>query len=299
MARRLRDEGLATMVWNRSSGKTEEMLAEGGKGACTTAESAAAAISGTAADSLIIAVLFDTAAVLQLLGDGAVAAALGGRTFLNLTSGNPDEGRQIQKVVAEVAPTCHYLDGAYCGPPAKARAGAGQVFVSGDEAVVDRWRGQMSVLGGVVFCGKSIGTSRAIDYAVVDLAFVNLLAFLSNVEMLEREGVDMKQFFEEAGKRVATVPAMLGMYHGRLGSRDEAAYAAAPTATLSTWRNFWNGRLDYFDSIGAGGQLPRFAVELLDKAGGGPGGPFEQADASRLQEIVRYGKSVQPTESAQ
>ena len=37
------------------------------------------------------------------------------------------------------------------------------------------------------------GASRALDYAVVDLAFVNALSFLSNAPMLEREGVDPAQ----------------------------------------------------------------------------------------------------------
>lgn len=43
-------------------------------------------------------------------------------------------------------------------------------------------------------CGK-VGASRAIDYAVVDLALVCYTSFLSNVEMLEREGVDRAQLY--------------------------------------------------------------------------------------------------------
>eukprot|EP01062_Namystynia_karyoxenos_P047702 TRINITY_DN360_c0_g1_i15.p2 TRINITY_DN360_c0_g1~~TRINITY_DN360_c0_g1_i15.p2 ORF type:complete len:342 (+),score=121.55 TRINITY_DN360_c0_g1_i15:82-1026(+) len=290
MARRLREQGHPLAVWNRTRAKADELCAEQAPAPCITADTAAAAVAATAPDGLVILVLSDTASVLSIVRDPAFAATLSGRTIVNLTSGSPDDGRECARAVAAASGGgARYIDGAYCGPPAKARAGAGQVFVSSDgEGPVDAWRDTLSALGAVAFCGK-VGTSRAIDYAVVDLAFVNLLAFMSNAEMLQREGVDMQQFFAEAAKRAATIPAMLEMYHKRMASRDEADYAAAPTATLGTWHAFWGSRLPYFDANGMPGQLPRFAMGLLEAAGGGPGGAHQGADASRLQETVRYG----------
>eukprot|EP01062_Namystynia_karyoxenos_P047704 TRINITY_DN360_c0_g1_i5.p1 TRINITY_DN360_c0_g1~~TRINITY_DN360_c0_g1_i5.p1 ORF type:complete len:341 (+),score=114.51 TRINITY_DN360_c0_g1_i5:75-1025(+) len=290
MARRLREQGHALAVWNRTRSKADELCAEEAAGHCVASDTAAGAVSLATSSALVVLVLFDTASVLSMFRDEAFAATLSGRTVLNLTSGSPDDGRECARLLAQVSGGgAEYIDGAYCGPPAKARAGAGQVFVSSEsEELVSRWRDTLSALGQVAYCGK-IGASRAIDYAVVDLAFVNLLAFMSNAEMLQREGVDMQQFFAEAAKRAATIPAMLEMYHKRMASREEAHYNAAPTATLSTWHAFWGSRLPYFDANGMPGQLPRFAMGLLEAAGGGPGGAHQGADASRLQETVRYG----------
>ena len=50
-----------------------------------------------------------------------------------------------------------------------------------------------------------VGASRALDYAVVDLYFAALLAFLSSKAMLEAEGVDLGQYATEAGARLAQV----------------------------------------------------------------------------------------------
>ena len=65
-----------------------------------------------------------------------------------------------------------YIDGAYCGPPSKARQGAGVLFLSSSAPdAVERLRPTLALLGEVCFAG-SVGTSRALDYAVVDLALV-------------------------------------------------------------------------------------------------------------------------------
>ena len=72
-------------------------------------------------------------------------------------------------------------------------------------AELERLKPTLSLLGEAVACGR-LGSSRAIDYAVVDLALVCFNSFLSNAEMREREGVDRTQLYEHMGKRLATVP---------------------------------------------------------------------------------------------
>jgi len=116
---------------------------------------------------------------------------------------------------------------------------------------------------------------------------------MSNAEALEREGVDMKQFFAEAGKRLAGIPAALEMYHQRMAVRDEEAYRTNPTVTLKTMRDFWASRLPYNEANGIPSAFPDFVVRLLDDAGGAPAGIHAEADLSRLQELVRYGLPAQ------
>ncbi|KOO53363.1 6-phosphogluconate dehydrogenase protein [Chrysochromulina tobinii] len=238
-------------------------------------------------------------------------AALRGKVLCNLVSGNPDEGRTVRDATASTVAA--YIDGAYSGSPAKARAGGGQCFVSSDAdggAIVREWDRVLSRLGTVTFSGP-VGASRALDYAVVDLYFVNFLSFLSNAAMLEAEGVDTALYAREAGVRLQQVPDFLLASAGRMSSRAEADYLRNPGATLRTWRNFWGSRLPYFAAHGLPAQLPQLACNLLDEAAGLPAeplpsavvgaspsswpsavaieGPHSAADLTRLQEVVRYG----------
>ena len=152
------------------------------------------------------------------------------------------------------------------------------------------WQPQLDALGTVTFCG-TVGASRALDYAVVDLYLVNYLSFAANLAMLEREGVDLSLLYPNVGARLAQVPAFLEASARRMQARDEASYRASPGATVGTWRNFWASRLPYLDAHALPSQLPRFVVGLLDEAAGGAGAPHADADMTRLQEVVRYGKA--------
>ena len=131
MALRLREHGHAVAVWNRSPARAELVKAQTLTGACLVGESAAATVRASASDATIILVLMDTAACLETLA--SLGDTLAGRTVLNLTSGSPDDGRMVAAAVHKQEPSVHaYIDGAYCGPPAKARQGAGVLFLSSD-----------------------------------------------------------------------------------------------------------------------------------------------------------------------
>ena len=136
-----------------------------------------------------------------------------------------------------------------------------------------------------------MGSARALDYAVVDLAMANYLSHCANLAMLEREGVDPAQFASEASFRLNHVGPMLAQFEKRSRSRDEAAYLAEPSATLGTWRNFWGSRLPYFEAHGLPAAFPKFVVGLLDEAGAS--GAHKDADVTRLQEVVRYGAKAE------
>lgn len=292
MARRLRDSNVSVSVWNRSLAKASELAAEAAPSPCFAAVAPAAAVDASEPRAPVLCVLTDTAAVIALLRSEGFGASLRGRTFVNLASGSPDEGRDIAKVHAEVvgaAAGSAFIDGAYCGPPKKARQGAGQLFLSSDNAdAVKQARSVLDSLGSVTFAG-GIGASRAMDYAVVDLFFVNLLSFMSNKEALEREGVDIKQLVGEMKKRLDTVPAMFEAYDARMAQRTEESYNSNITVTLATSRSYWASRLEYMQARGIPTHLTDLMVSLLDEASGGRDGPHKNSDLTRLQEVVRYG----------
>lgn len=281
-------------IWNRTATKAEILSKEGKSELVTSFPSPVAAVANSDPGALVLIALSDTAAVISVLQTPGFGAAMQNKTFVNLVSGSPDDSRMVEQVLNEVMAhegvedVC-FIDGAYCGPPAKAQAGAGQLFLSCNRELADSAHRLLSDLGSVTMCG-GIGSSRAMDYAVVDLFFVNLLSFMSNKAVLEREGVDIKQMCEEMKKRLDTVPSVIDQYNKRMDDHTESSYDTNQTVTLNTARNYWASRLAYNDRCNIPSHFTEFFIDLLDKAAGGTQGPHGEADITRLQEVVRYGR---------
>ena len=279
-ARRLAGLGYDVRVWNRSADKAEAL-------AQTMPSITVAATARDAVETadLCIALLATTDAVKAVVEElprsfDAVLA--------NLASGSPDDGRAVAAAVAEALPNAIYVDGAYCGPPSALEQGTGQLFVScaGDEAALDARAGAaLRALGVTTFC-EGVGAARALDYAVVDMAFVTLMSYASNAAMLEEEGVSTEVAIEAISRRLAAAPAALEAAAARMADRSDGAYESDPTATLATWRNFFDSRRPYLDAIGASRVLPDFCIDVLDRAGAN--GAHAGADVTRVQEVLRY-----------
>eukprot|EP00316_Scyphosphaera_apsteinii_P021044 CAMPEP_0119299120 /NCGR_PEP_ID=MMETSP1333-20130426/1231_1 /TAXON_ID=418940 /ORGANISM="Scyphosphaera apsteinii, Strain RCC1455" /LENGTH=343 /DNA_ID=CAMNT_0007300441 /DNA_START=38 /DNA_END=1069 /DNA_ORIENTATION=- len=288
MALRLRDNGHAVSIWNRSASKAAAVQAQLLAGECHVGESAAATVKATTADATVMLILSDTVTCNEMID--AIVDQLHGRIILNLTSGSPDDGRQVEaKLSVPELGLRAYIDGAYCGPPAKARSGSGVLFLSSSAPEeVDRLTPMLSALGEVAFAGP-VGTSRALDYAVVDLALTCYTSFLSNVEMLEREGVDRAQLYEHMSKRIHALPAALSMLHARTEDRSDDAYLTHPVVTLATLHTWWTSRLPYFDRHAIPNAFPRFMASLLERAAASD---HWEADVTRMQEALRPSTTI-------
>jgi len=326
MAERLLEQGHGLVLWNRTPKRAfdaaENVLNTVQKGRVIVAQTprhAVAALSGPPAEAEgATAAEYDEPRRLLIMtvanGEAAesVVNALElrrldprGVTIANLVSGSPDEGRRVADLIAAATAQTktspgqgvEYVDGAFCGAPAAARAGTGQLFVSATSPrAVDDVRPILSALGDVVFSGTQIGASRALDYAVVDLAFVNLMSFVSNAAMLEKEGVEWDVFVREASKRLAVVPDALHNAAERM--RRGVPYDENPVATLATWRNFWASRRPYLKAAGLPDHVVAdLAVSLLDRAGASTP-RLRGSDVTRLQEVLRFGKDIDAAQEA-
>lgn len=234
-----------------------------------------------ATQAVALVVVSDSAAAEALLRGVAIPPNV---TVVNVTSGSPDEVRAIAELT-----TGKYVDGAYSGPPEAARTGTGQLFVSASsKAIVDEIKYVLDALGDVTFAGP-IGAARALDYAVVDLAFVSLLSFCSSAAMLDKEGVDWQLFCDKAAVRLSTTPDALRAAARRMrGSTSDDDYARQPVATLATWRNFWASRLPYLQRSNLPEpHLAKFAIDILDKAGASDP-TLAKADITRIQQLLRF-----------
>lgn len=280
-ARCLASLGYEVLVWNRSPVRAEAV-------ATITPSITAAASARDAVEraDLCIMLLSTTDAVKQIVGD--CRGLEFNKVLANLSSGSPDDGRAVAAAVADALPEAIYVDGAYCGPPAALEKGAGQLFVScenGEAALDVKTRTALRSLGTTTFCA-GVGAARALDYAAVDMAFVTLMSYTANAAMLEREGVDVATFAHAAAHRLAAAPGSIEKAAARMSNRGDSEYASNPTATLATWRNFWDSRRPYLHAIGASTILPDFAIDVLDQAGASS--THRGADVTRIQEVLRY-----------
>ena len=231
-ARRLAGLGYDVRVWNRSPDKAEAL-----------AQTPSITVAATARDAvahadLCIALLTTTDAVRQVVDD--CRGLNFDKVLANLASGSPDDGRAVAALMNEVLPNARYVDGAYCGPPSSLEQGTGQLFVScegGETALAASTQAALRALGVATFCA-GVGAARALDYAVVDMAFVTLMSYASNAAMLEAEGVDAATTMKAVAHRLAAAPGALEAAAARMADRNDGAYASNPTATLATWCRF-------------------------------------------------------------
>ncbi len=225
-ARRLAGLGYDVRVWNRSRDKAEALASDRITVAATARDAVAHA-------DLCIALLSTTDAVRQVVDECRGLSF--DKAFANLASGSPDDGRAVAALVNEVLPNAIHVDGAYCGPPTSLEQGTGQLFVScagGETALAASTKAALSALGVTTFCA-GVGAARALDYAVVDMAFVTLMSYAANAAMLEEEGVSTEVAIKAISHRLAAAPAALEAAAARMADRSD--YESDPTATLSTW----------------------------------------------------------------
>src|SRR5688500_9804724 len=91
--------GPPVTVWNRSAAKASELVASGATAAPTAAEA-------VAAGELVVVAVLDHQAAQQVLRGVDVR----GRALVNLTSGSPDEARELARWAADNG--AEYLHGA-------------------------------------------------------------------------------------------------------------------------------------------------------------------------------------------
>jgi len=180
-----------------------------------------------------------------------------------------------------------YLDGCYAGAPSVLRAGGGLLLVSSNRQQADvsiAVQQLMADMGRVVFTAGCIGSAKALDYAIVDMYFANLVFFLNGLGLVEAEGLTPDQFVELVEFKLPTFASLLKEQLPRINRRD---YKSNITATVGTWRRFFQGRHEWLESKGVSTLLPDLAVDLLNRAAG-KNDAHANEDAYRLQELLRY-----------
>lgn len=170
--------GHATTVWNRSPAKTEPLVAGGAAAATTAAEA-------IAAGELTFVALLDPAAAREVLS--AASDTLRGRALVNLTSGGPQDARELADWAA--AHGAQYLHGAVYAVPRTIGTAESSANYSGSAAVHRRWRAELGVLGGETYLGGDAGRASGYDVAILAGMYGMLGGFLHATAMAQAAGV--------------------------------------------------------------------------------------------------------------
>jgi 3-hydroxyisobutyrate dehydrogenase-like beta-hydroxyacid dehydrogenase len=168
--------GHPTTVWNRSAAKASELAASGATVAATAAE---AVVAG----DLVVVVVLDNQAAQQVL-DGVDVR---GRTLVNLTSGTPDEARELARWAADNG--AEYLHGAVYAVPQTIGTAESSINYSGSAAVHERWQKQLALLGKATFLGADAGRASGYDVAILAGMYGLIGGFLHAAALARAGGI--------------------------------------------------------------------------------------------------------------
>ncbi|MDS0135180.1 MULTISPECIES: NAD(P)-binding domain-containing protein [unclassified Amycolatopsis] len=200
-------------VWNRSPLKAGPLLDRGARLAATPAEAASADVVLSCLST------YDTQQpVLE-------AAALTGRTLVNLTSGTPEQARAAAKWAASEG--IGYVDGVIMAVPQGIGTPAAQLLYGGAEPAFAAQRDVLEVLGTPVFLGEDAGLAALYDLALLGMMWSTMAGYLQALALVGTEGVTPAQFAPMATAWQSAVGGFLPGIGEQVASGDYATDVSA------------------------------------------------------------------------
>ncbi|RKT53204.1 3-hydroxyisobutyrate dehydrogenase-like beta-hydroxyacid dehydrogenase [Saccharothrix australiensis] len=194
--------GHPTTVWTRSD--------RPGPDGTVRAATAAGAV---AASPLVVVCVLDYRAAERVL-DGD----LEGRTVVNLTTGTPEQARELAARVAGRGGA--YLDGAILANPSGVGSPATPVFHSGPPEVFRAHERTLAALGACTHLGADVGLAALYDTALLGIVYPAVTGYLQALALLGREGVSAAEFTPLAQGVLAAFPALLPAMAAQVDSGD-------------------------------------------------------------------------------
>lgn len=264
--------GHPTTVWNRSAARAEALAASGAVVAGTAAEA-------IAAGELVVVTLLDPPAAREVL-TGA-ADAVSGRALVNLTSGAPEDARELAAWAEERG--AQYLHGAVYAVPETIGTAESSLNYSGSAAVHGRWRSRLDLLGKGTFLGAEPGLASGYDVAILAGMYGAIGGFLHAAAMARAVGIEVAELTpkllswltdlfpalstfarEIDGKDYATKESSLAMNQSGLATIIRASQAqGVPATTLFPLKEL----IDRQVAAGHGAASLARAVESLEDGG--------------------------------
>ncbi|MCH0538570.1 NAD(P)-dependent oxidoreductase [Streptomyces sp. MUM 203J] len=228
------DAGLRTTVWNRTPGKDREPVARG-------AVSAPSAEAAVAASDVTVVCVVDYTAADAVLRPAPVAAALHGRTLVNLTADTPDRARRSAAWAAGHG--IRYLDGAIMTPATTIGTPAAVFIHSGPKDLYEGARPVLEALPGThTHLGEDVGRAAAYDIALLDIFWTSMAGYAHALAVAGAEGVTPGELAPFAKGIAAILPPLMdevagdvenGTFSGELNPMTSAVSSMAHVVETS------------------------------------------------------------------
>jgi 3-hydroxyisobutyrate dehydrogenase-like beta-hydroxyacid dehydrogenase len=187
VVRRLLATGLAVTAWNRTSARAEAFREAG------------AAIAGTAAEALgasPVSLLFlsDAPAIREVLASEGAAAAVKGKTVIQMGTISPGESRDLSAVASSHGAS--WMEAPVLGSGPQAIGGTLFVLAGGRRELFSRWRPLLLRLGTDPLYVGETGKAAALKLALNNLIGSLTTSFAASLAMVRAQGIDPEIFMK-------------------------------------------------------------------------------------------------------
>ncbi|KDN18382.1 NAD(P)-dependent oxidoreductase [Amycolatopsis rifamycinica] len=203
--------GHDVVVWNRSPLKAGPLLDRGARLAATPAEAASADVVLSCLST------YDT--------QQPVLEAASPKVLVNLTSGTPEQARDVAKWAASAG--VEYVDGVIMAVPQGIGTPAAQILYSGSETTFSAQRDVLEVLGKPIFVGEDAGMAALYDLSLLAMMWSTMAGYLHALALVGTEGVTPEQFAPVASAWQAAVGGFLPRIGEQVASGDYATDVSA------------------------------------------------------------------------
>ena len=192
MAGRLLAAGYDLTVYNRNRERVRPLEQRGAKVAPTPGQLAGGS------DIVLSSVADDAAVESVMVGpDGALAAARPGTVFIEMSTVSPGTSRRLYESARRKGVSV--LDAPVSGSTPQAEQGQLVIFVGGEEAVYDRCRPILGVLGKASFYMGPSGSGATMKLCVNALLGLGMQALAEAVALGLKGGLERDRFLEVLG----------------------------------------------------------------------------------------------------
>ncbi|RBL90337.1 NAD(P)-dependent oxidoreductase [Chitinophaga flava] len=219
LAQLLLNSGHAVTIWNRSSNKAAALIEQGAVLAGSPQEA-------VAASPLVIICVMGYTATMDILNTPAVAAALAGKTVIQLSSTSPNEAQQTADWT--IAQGAIYLDGAIQAAPSQMGRPDTPIFFSGDQQAYEEYNDILRVFGGgLTYLGTKASQASAVDLATLSYIYGSVLGFFHGARIMEAAGLSVDDY----STLVAGITPSFGdflQHEGKMIHRNDFSISESP-----------------------------------------------------------------------
>ncbi|WP_158888074.1 NAD(P)-dependent oxidoreductase [Amycolatopsis anabasis] len=251
LARAFLKAGHPTTVWNRTTSKADQLVADGARSAPTIADA-------LKAGSLTIVCVTDYQAMHELLGASEVE--LDGTMLINLTSGDSTQAREAAHWAEQRG--ARYLDGAIMAIPSTVGTAEAVILHSGPRSDFEAHKSTLGALGTTTYLGADPGLASLYDVAGLAMMWSVLNAWLQGTALLATAGVDAAAYAPFAQQIATGVAEWLPGYAEQI---DRGSFPPEVSA-LETDARAMAHLIEESEAVGVNAELPKLIKAMADRS---------------------------------